>query len=174
MRNDPCSAVNSALHRARVTLGKHYHPDERELAQVSLTNAETSALLSRYVQAWETDDVSGLVALLKEDATFSMPPFAAWYRGQEAIRAIFTSKLFGSGVQKRWRLSQTGANAQPAFAIYRADESQESYRAFGIQVVTLDDSAPDRPIAAVTIFNVPSLVTFSGFPLQLPGEPSNE
>jgi RNA polymerase sigma-70 factor, ECF subfamily len=168
------SAVNSALHLARVTLGKHYHPDERELAQVSLTNAETSALLSRYVQAWETDDDSGLVALLKEDATFSMPPFAAWYRGQEAIRAIFTSKLFGSGVQKRWRLSPTGANAQPAFAIYRADESQGSYRAFGIQVVTLDDSAPDRPIAAVTIFNVPSLVTFFGFPLQLPGEPSNE
>jgi RNA polymerase sigma-70 factor, ECF subfamily len=168
------SAVNSALHRARVTLGKHYHPDERELAQVSLTDAETSALLSRYVQAWEADDVAGLVALLKEDATFSMPPFAAWYRGQEAIRAIFTSKLFGSGVQKRWRLFQTGANAQPAFAIYRADESQGLYRAFGIQVVTLDDSAPDRPISAVTIFNVPSLVTFFGFPLQLPGEPSNE
>jgi RNA polymerase sigma-70 factor, ECF subfamily len=44
------SAVNSALHRARVTLAKHYHPDEREMAQVSLTDADMSALLSRYVQ----------------------------------------------------------------------------------------------------------------------------
>src|SRR5258706_15193486 len=44
------SAVNSALHRARVTLAKHYHPDEREMAQVSLTDAATNALLSRYVQ----------------------------------------------------------------------------------------------------------------------------
>ncbi len=163
------SAVNSALHRARITLAKHYHPDEREMAQVSLTDAATNALLSRYVQAWETDDVAGLVALLKEDATLSMPPFPSWFWGREAIRAILTSKLFGSGVQQKWRLSPTGANAQPAFALYRADESQGFYRAFGIQVVTLDGSAPARPIAAVTIFNVPSLVTFFGFPLQLPG-----
>ena len=91
------SAVNSALHRARVTLAKHYHPDEREMAQVSLTDAATNALLSRYVQAWETDDVAGLVALLKEDATLSMPPFPSWFGGREAIRAILTSKLFGSG-----------------------------------------------------------------------------
>src|SRR5260221_109880 len=163
------SAVNSALHRARVTLEKHYHPDEREMAQVSLTDAATNALLSRYVQAWETDDVAGLVALLKEDATLSMPPFPSWFWGREAIRAILTSKLFGSGVQQKWRLSPTGANAQPAFALYRADESQGFYRALGIQVVTLDGSAPAGPVAAVTIFNVPSLVTSFGFPLQLPG-----
>jgi RNA polymerase sigma-70 factor, ECF subfamily len=109
------------------------------------------------------------VALLKEDATLSMPPFPSWFWGREAIRAILTSKLFGSGVQQKWRLSPTGANAQPAFALYRADESQGFYRAFGIQVVTLDGSAPARPIAAVTIFNIPSLVTLFGFPLQLPG-----
>jgi RNA polymerase sigma-70 factor (ECF subfamily) len=163
------SAVKSALHRARVTLAKHYHPDEQEMAQGSLLDAATSALLAHYVQAWETDDVAGLVALLKEDATLSMPPFPSWYWGREAIRAILSSKLFGSGVQKQWRLSPTGANAQPAFVLYRADESKNSYRAFGIQIVTLDYAEPARPIAAVTIFNVPSLVTFFGFPLQLPG-----
>ena len=162
------SAVKSALHRARITLASHYHTDRQEMVQVSLLDAATSALLARYVQAWETDDVAGLVALLKEDATFSMPPFAAWYWGREAIRAIFSSKLFGSEVQKRWRLSPTGANAQPAFALYRADESQGCYRAFGIQVVTLAGAAPVRHIAAVTIFNAPSLVTSFGFPLQWP------
>src|SRR5258708_17898855 len=132
------AAVSSALHRGSVTLAKHYHPDEREVAQVSLTDAVTNALLSRYVQAWETDDVAGLVALLKEDATLSMPPFAAWFWGQEAIRAILTSKLFGSGVQKKWRLYPTGSNAHPAFALYQADEAHGSSRAFRIQVVTLD------------------------------------
>jgi RNA polymerase sigma-70 factor (ECF subfamily) len=98
----------------------------------------------------------------------SMPPFPSWFWGREAIRAIITSKLVHSGVQKKWRLYPTGANAQPAFALYRADEAQGSYRAFGIQVVTLDGSAMARRIAAVTIFNVPSLVTSFGFPLQLP------
>jgi RNA polymerase sigma-70 factor (ECF subfamily) len=163
------SAMKSALHRARVTLASHYHADRQEMAQGDLLDAATSELLARYVRAWETDDVPGLVALLKEDATFSMPPFAAWYWGREAIRGIFTSKLFGSGMQKRWRLFPTGANAQPAFAVYRAEESQDCYRAFGIQVVTIDTSTLARPIAAVTIFNVTSFVTSFGFPLQLPG-----
>jgi RNA polymerase sigma-70 factor (ECF subfamily) len=162
------SAVKSGLHRARTTLASHYDADRQEMAQGRLLDAATSTLLARYVQAWETDDVAGLVALLKEDATFSMPPFAAWYGGREAIGAIFTSKLFGSGVQKKWRLSPTGANAQPAFAVYRADEAQGCYRAFGIQVVTLAGAAPTRHIAAITLFNAPSLLTSFGFPLQWP------
>jgi RNA polymerase sigma-70 factor, ECF subfamily len=160
------AAVKSALHRARVTLAKHYHADQQVMPQGSLPGAATSALLARYVQAWETDDVAGLVALLKEDATLSMPPL--WFWGREAIRAILTSTVFGSGVQRKWRLFPTQANALPAFALYRADESSGCFRAFGIQVVTLDRSAPDRQVAEVTIFNVPSLVTSFGFPLQWP------
>ena len=162
------SAVNSALHRARVTLEKHYHTDERERAQVSHTNAETSGLLSRYMQAWETDDVAGLVALLKEDATLNMPPYPSWYRGREAIRAILTAYPFRFGVPGLWRLYPTAANAQPAFAFYRANESQDTYRAFGIQVITLDGSTSTVHIADVTMFHSPSLVALCGLPLQMP------
>src|SRR5260370_33864630 len=79
------SAVNSALHRARVTLEKHYHADQQVMMRVNRADEEIKALLSRYVLAWETDDVAGLVALLKEDAILSMPPIPAWYRGPEAI-----------------------------------------------------------------------------------------
>jgi RNA polymerase sigma-70 factor, ECF subfamily len=117
------------------------------------------------VQAWESDDVTGLVALLKKDATLSMPP--SWFWGREAIRAVLTSTVFGS-VPKKWRLFPTQANAQPAFALYRADESSSYYQAFGIQVVTLDTTAPTGQIAEVIIFNVPSLVTSFGFPFQWP------
>jgi RNA polymerase sigma-70 factor (ECF subfamily) len=162
------SAVKSALHRARVTLAKHYHANWQEIAEGGLLDAATSALLARYVQAWETDDVAGLVALLKEDATLNMPPLPSWFKGREAIRALLTSAVFGSGVQKKWRLYPTAANAQPAFALYRVDESTGFYRAFGIQLVTLDRSTPAMYIVEVTIFNVPSLVTSFGFPLQLP------
>ena len=159
------SAVKSALHRARVTLAKHYHEDQQAMPQGDLPGAATSALLARYVQAWETDDVAGLVALLKEDATLSMPP--SWFWGRTAIGAILTSTVFGS-VPKKWRLFPTQANAQPAFALYRADETSGCYQAFGIQIVTLDRSAPNSHIVEMTIFNVPSLVTSFGFPLQWP------
>ena len=162
------SAVNSALHRARVTLGKYYHTDKREMASVRVTDAETSTLLSRYVQAWETDDIAGLVALLKEDAILNMPPYPSWYCGREAIRAILHAAPFRSGMRNRWRLSPTHANARPAFALYRADESKNSYWAYGLQVITLDRFAQVEQIAEVTIFHFSSLVTSFGFPLQLP------
>ncbi len=162
------SAVNSALHRARVALEKNYHPEKRERAWVRRTDAATNALLSRYVQAWETDDITGFVVLLKEDATLSMPPVPSWYRGREAIRTILLAVVFRSGVQHRWRLYPTRANGQPAFVVYRADESKRSYRAFSVQVVTLDGSRLPRQIAEVTAFLDPSLVTSFGFPLHLP------
>jgi RNA polymerase sigma-70 factor (ECF subfamily) len=163
------SAVNSALHRARATLAKNYHADEPGLIQVDRADAATSALLNRYVRAWETDDVAGLVALLKEDATFNMPPFPLWYWGREAIQTILSFAAFGAGRENQWRLFPTDANGLPAFALYRADTSKSFYRAFGVQVLTFDDSTPERQIADLTIFQTPALVTYFGFPLQRPG-----
>jgi RNA polymerase sigma-70 factor (ECF subfamily) len=162
------AAVNSTLHRARVTLEKHYPSSQREMAQVGHVDGATNTLLARYLQAWETDDVDGLVAFLKEDATLSMPPVPSWYQGKEAIRAFFLAVLFPSGVQKRWRLSPTSANGHPAFVVYRADEATRAYRAFAIQVVTLEATLRDLPqIASMTAFVEPELVTSFGFPLQL-------
>ncbi|QBD75399.1 sigma-70 family RNA polymerase sigma factor [Ktedonosporobacter rubrisoli] len=157
------SAVNSALHRARVTITQHYHTAEQEKMQMQRTDAATNALLARYMQAWETDDVAGLIELLKEDATLSMPPVPSWYRGREAIRTIFLAQPFGSTVSKRWRLLPTRANAQPAFALYVLDEGQDVYSAFGLQLITLAGAQ----IAEVTIFHGPELVTAFDLPPQL-------
>jgi len=44
-------------------------------------------LVERYMRAWETTDVERFAALLREDAVFSMPPWALWYRG--AIARFF-------------------------------------------------------------------------------------
>ncbi len=121
------SAVNSALHRARITLSKNYQREQPERVQFDHTNAAIDALLTRYLQAWETDDVDGLVALLKEDATLSMPPVPSWYQGRDAIRRVLSAVLFPPGVQKQWRLSPTRANGHPAFVVYRADEGTRSF-----------------------------------------------
>jgi RNA polymerase sigma-70 factor (ECF subfamily) len=159
------SAVNSALHRARVTLEKNYDREQREMAQLDRVDVATNTLLTRYLHAWETDDVDGLVALLKEDATLSMPPVPSWYQGREAIRTILRTVLFPFGVRDQWRLSPTHANGQPAFMVYRADEATGLYRAFAVQVITLDGSGQ---ITGVTAFLGSELATFFGFPLQLP------
>ncbi|GHO45906.1 RNA polymerase sigma factor [Ktedonospora formicarum] len=162
------AAVNSALHRARVILEKHYQREQPEIVPFGDTNAALDTLLSRYVQAWETDDVDGLVALLKEDATLSMPPVPSWYQGRNAIRRVLSTVLFPPDVHKQWRLSPTRANGYPAFVVYRADEATRSYRAFAIQVLTLAGSPFPKQVASLTAFLGPELVTSFGFPLQIP------
>src|SRR5579872_1588852 len=75
------AAVNSALQRARATLGSQYEISPQPLSQ------SQRQLLDRYVEAFQHYDVDGLVSLLCEDATFSMPPYALWLRGPESIRS---------------------------------------------------------------------------------------
>ncbi|MGH2593237.1 MAG: RNA polymerase subunit sigma-70, partial [Anaerolineae bacterium] len=121
------SAVNSALHRARTTLARHYHTGGRDAMKMLRSEDSLRALLDRYVHAWESADVDGLTALLKEDATLNMPPSPSWYRGRTAIQAFFASYLFSGDARGRWRLQATRANAQPAFALYQLDETGGVY-----------------------------------------------
>src|SRR5258707_3026185 len=149
-------AVNSALHRSRVTLAKNYQRDERKMAQVNETDPATNVLLQRYMHAWETDDVVGLVALLKEDATLSMPPFTSWYKGREAIQSMLSLAAFDARKPRQWRLSLTGANGQPAYVLYREQKAKGVYQAFGIQLVTLNDAQ----IIEITSLMTPTLLPF--------------
>ncbi len=162
------SAVKSALHRARVTLSKQDFADEQKREARVSADAATQALLARYLQAWETEDIEGLVALMKEDATFSMPPSPSWYRGQEAIRVVLITQAFAPMAQNHWHFFPTEANGCPAFAVYRAVGPGGTFRAFGIQIVTLAASASGLRIADVTAFLDPWFVTSFGFPPELP------
>jgi RNA polymerase sigma-70 factor (ECF subfamily) len=104
------AAVNSALQRARAALATH-----NDSAPVALS-ASQEHLLNRYVTAFEQYDVDGLAALLREDATFSMPPYALWFQGPEAIRTWMLG--MGSGCRGS-RLVPTAACGSPAFGQYR-------------------------------------------------------
>jgi RNA polymerase sigma-70 factor (ECF subfamily) len=105
------AAVNSALQRARATLASR---------DVTVSNEPLpepqSMLLDRYVDAFHRYDVDGLVALLREDATLSMPPYALWLQGPDTIRTW----LLGRGAGCRGsRLVATAACGSPAFGQYR-------------------------------------------------------
>ena len=136
------SSVNSALHRARVKLAGRYHGGEPENSMASREDERTQFLLDHFVQAWEQADVDGLVALLKEDATFAMPPSPSWYQGPTAISIFAAATVFGnegmfSGkAAGRWRLLRTNANSAPAFAIYQRTEPHQ-HQAFGILVLDI-------------------------------------
>ena len=64
-------------------------------------------LLGRYLQAWERLNVADFAALLKEEATYVMPPTPEWYAGREAIRTFFD---WAFKRYEGFRLVPTGAN----------------------------------------------------------------
>ncbi|GAA4299883.1 RNA polymerase sigma-70 factor (ECF subfamily) [Actinomadura luteofluorescens] len=136
------AAVNSALQRARATLS----------ARTRGSGEVDEDLLERYVKAFTTYDVDGLVALLHEDATMSMPPFAWWLSGREAIRAAL---LGAGGACADDRLVRTAANGSPAFAQYRDG------KAFGLVVIDLRDGL----ITNTTTYLEPSLFPLFGLPM---------
>ena len=163
------SSVNSALHRARTTLSQRYDRGEKEDSMITSTDERTQQLLDHFVQAWERADVDGLVALLKADAAFAMPPSPSWYQGLEAIRMFSTATIFADDgmfpgkALNRWHLLPTRANGSPAFAIYQRDEKDE-YRAFGLIALILDGDK----LSQIISFIDPSLPSLFGFPTTIP------
>ena len=91
-------AVNSALQRARRALRQRNVGSE---AQMALPRPLLQELLDRYVTLWEQADIPGLVALLREDAWFTMPPIPAWFQGRAAIATVLSTRIFTPGRQRR-------------------------------------------------------------------------
>ena len=159
------AAVNSALQRARVTLEERLPGGPRRIATPA-SDAQR-ALLDRYVRAWETTDVDGFTALLKEDAVMSMPPWKQWYRGRTAIAAFF-GRTGRPGGHAPFRLVPTAANRQPAFAFYSRWQSPE-WRFHSVQLLTLHEHS----VAAITSFVMPALASVFDLPVVLPDVRNN-
>src|ERR671922_1537629 len=137
------ASVNSALQRARATIDEKL-PDRSQQATLrALGDEQVSALVERYMDALERGDVDAVVALLAEDATWSMPPCPAWYRG-EALRAFLTEYPG----RERWRHVPTRANGQVAVGCYMWDEARDGFYIAVLDVLTLRGDK----VAAVTAF----------------------
>lgn len=132
------AAVNSALQRARAALAD---PSLRQPADLS---DQQRKLLDEHVGAFERYDVDSLVALLRSDATFSMPPYALWLEGPEVVRSWMLGP--GSGCRGS-RLLRTEASGLPAFGQHRIDPAG-GYKPRALIVLELSDGC----IAGVNSF----------------------
>jgi len=124
------AAVNSALQRARATLGA---TDFESSRPAPLEDADRE-LLSRYVQAFEAYDIPLLVSLLHEDASISMPPMSMWLKGTQDLHDWYLG--FGIGC-KGSRLLPVAANAGPAFGQYRVDHINGGHEPWSLQVLEI-------------------------------------
>jgi RNA polymerase sigma-70 factor (ECF subfamily) len=94
--------------------------------------------------------VEAFASMLAEDATFTMPPLASWYRTRAGI-ATWAERSPMSGAW-RWRSVLTRANGQPALAFYSWDEDAQAYLPFALNVM----SFRGNQISDVTAFIVRS------------------
>lgn len=158
------AAVNSALQRARATLAQVGGTGGDPVALARARDEELSTkereLLDRYVAAFHRFDVEALVGLLREDATFSMPPVSLWLQGPARVREW----LLGPGCGCRGsRLVPVAACGSSAFAQYRAAPGG-GHRAWALLVLELEGG---RIAGWNSFLDVEVLFPHFGLPLEL-------
>jgi RNA polymerase sigma-70 factor (ECF subfamily) len=154
------ASVNSALQRARKTVDERLPEQSQQATMRSLGDDRVAEIVESFVAAFERGDVDAIVALLSEDATFAMPPYAEWYRGRDAVA---DSWLMPGGPPPRLRYVPTRANGQPALGTYRLDPTRNRFLAVALDVLTLRGAR----IADVTAFRTPELFPRFGLPPEL-------
>ena len=151
------AAVNSALQRARTVIDSDAPTQQTVLRD--LGDEAIGAIVTRWADAWQAGDVDVIVAMLTEDARYSMPPLPEWYRGPDEIRAF----LIRGPLQSRWRFLPTTANGQLAFGTYLWDESAVRYVPGGLDVLAIRDGR----VAEIVAFLTADFTRF-GLPASLP------
>ena len=155
-------SVNSALQRARATLGGQLPSPGRDRAPAPRSPRERE-IVSRFVDAFEAADIEQLVSVLTDDAWMTMPPEPLEYQGHAAIAEFYLTRTWWG--TRPVKLVPTRANGQPAFGLYVRESRGAAALGNGILVLTLAGSQ----ISAVTGFPDQRTLRSFGLPPALPG-----
>jgi RNA polymerase sigma-70 factor (ECF subfamily) len=158
------AAVNSALQRARATMGDHLPERRLDWSATSLSPGERD-LLARFIEAHEAHDAEASASMLRDDARITMPPNPFLFEGRENIRRMLVT-AFGVEEVGDWRLVPTAANRMPAAGSYLREWKDTAFRAFKLDVIRIVDGQ----VAEVTTFGS-SLFPAFGLPPVLADQP---
>jgi ketosteroid isomerase-like protein len=155
------ASVNSALQRARRAVHERLPEQSQQATLRSLGDDRVRKLVEAYVNAWRHADIDALRALLSEDVAFSMPPWAAWWRGRDTLLGLAEGAV---GNCPESRSVQIAANGQAAVAYYSRD-AEGRFKAGAIDVIAFEGAR----IKEVTAFIVPELFSLFDLPPEVPG-----
>jgi RNA polymerase sigma-70 factor (ECF subfamily) len=165
------ASVNSALQRARKAIGSAAPTQQAVLRD--LGDAAVDDIVTRWTDAWQAGDVDAIVAMLADDARYSMPPLPRWYRGPDDIRAF----LVHGPLQSRWRFLPTTANSQLAFGTYLWDDAAGAFVPGGLDVLTLREGRVGEVVAFLTAdftrFGLPGRLRPEAGPARSGGSPGS-
>jgi RNA polymerase sigma-70 factor, ECF subfamily len=152
------AAANSALQRARATLQERLPAARSDWGRAPGAGATERDLLRRYIEAMESADIDGLVAMLAADARMTMPPYPTWFAGARAIADFHAATVWVGG--RAYRHVATRANRQPAAAVYMRAPGDDAFRPLAIDVLRVDAGR----VAEINAFVLPELLPRFGLP----------
>jgi RNA polymerase sigma-70 factor (ECF subfamily) len=159
------ASVNSALQRARATLDELDLEDDE--APTRPSTEDEQRLLDQYLEAFAEYDIDRIVALLRYDVLFDMPPLPLWFRGPDEVATF----MVGQGAACRGsKLLALSANGLPAYASYKPDPESGAWLPWSVTV--LEAEASDGAPALSGIHNflapfMPNLFASFGLPQRL-------
>jgi RNA polymerase sigma-70 factor (ECF subfamily) len=154
------ASVNSALQRARAG----FQPSGG-LDRVTLPRSPHEAqVVGRFVDAIQSGDLDGMVAILTDDAKLTMPPDPFEFTGPRPIAEFLDRVALGQDL----KVVPTRANNDPALGYYRPDPNANDYRASAILVLSV---AGDQ-VSSITRFGDKSLFACLGLPRIILNETS--
>jgi RNA polymerase sigma-70 factor, ECF subfamily len=152
------ASVNSALQRARATLEESNVTAANTAPSVDEADAE---LLARYVEAFERYDMDALTALIREDATQSMPPYDLWLSGRDDILHWWVGP--GAACRGSRVIPTIAANGAPAFGQYKPSASGEGYEPWALQVLEISGG---RIVEFTFFLDTETVFPLFGLPLR--------
>jgi RNA polymerase sigma-70 factor (ECF subfamily) len=163
MLDTTVASVNSALQRARSTVGARMPAASQQANLQVIGDRALDDLVRRYISAWERNDVDAFTGLLTADASFAMPPLGTWYAPRETV-ATWARESSLSGAW-RWKAVLTRANAQPALAFYAWDAEAATHLPFALNLLSLSGELVCDVTAFIVRSTEPSDATsFERFP----------
>jgi RNA polymerase sigma-70 factor, ECF subfamily len=156
-------SVDSALQRAHKTVSERLPAQSQQQTLRLIPDSELNALVERYLDAWERNDVDAVVALLSHDAKIAMPPLPGWYSGRDSIAEFL--RRYPLSDMHRWKMLPTSANGQPALAGYLWDDDAAAFMPNCLSILSLRE----REIEEVTAFLTPEAFRRFELPASIPG-----
>jgi RNA polymerase sigma-70 factor (ECF subfamily) len=134
------ASANSALQRARATLRERL-PARRAEWTAGDPTAEETALLKRFIAAYQDGDPAAVARLLRADAQAVMPPYPLWFGNRASIIRALSLSMDPASLHciGRFRMRAVRANRQPAVAGYLRRPGEHDYRWFGVTLLTIED-----------------------------------
>jgi RNA polymerase sigma-70 factor, ECF subfamily len=159
------ASVNSGLQRARKSVDDKLPEQSQQATLRALGDEGLREVVESYMEAMQRGDVDAVVSMLAEDAAWSMPPAATWYRGDELRDFLNVGPLSGAW---RWKHLPAHVNGQAAVGVYSWDEASGAHLPFALDVLTLEAGPRIKEVTAfiVRTTDLPDREAFARWPAQ--------